>query len=99
MQHFFYKLIAPRATFPGDMTEEEGAIMEEHFGYWSRLIEDRRVIVYGPVADPEGTFGMAVLEVAEEGEARRIGEGDPAITADAGFGFEVHPMPSTIVRP
>jgi uncharacterized protein len=35
MAHFLFKLIPPRPTFPGDMTEEEGAIMEDHFGYWA----------------------------------------------------------------
>jgi hypothetical protein len=34
MSHFLYKLIPPRSTFPGDMTEAEGAIMQEHFAYW-----------------------------------------------------------------
>jgi uncharacterized protein len=39
MPHFLYKLIPPRPTFPADLTEEEGAIMQEHFGYWAGLIE------------------------------------------------------------
>ena len=98
MPHFFYKLIPPRPAFPADMTEEEGAVMEKHFGYSAGVVQDRRVIVYGPVADPKGTFGAAVLEVAGEDEARAIAEGDPAIAADAGFDFELHPMPDTIVR-
>ncbi len=96
--HFLYKLIPPRPTFPGDLTEEEGAIMQDHFGYWAGLVAERRVVVYGPVMDPNGSYGIAVLDVEDDAEARRIGEGDPAIGADAGFGFEVHPMPDTIVR-
>jgi uncharacterized protein YciI len=99
MPYFFYKLISPRPTFPDDMTEDEGAVMQQHFGYWTEHLEAGRVVVYGPVADPRETFGMAVLAVEDEAEARRLVEGDPAIAADAGFGFEVHPMPSTIVRP
>ena len=98
MPHFLYKLISPRPTFPGDMTQEEGAIMQRHFGYWAGILEEGRVVAYGPVADPKGPYGIAVLEVGDEAEAARLAEGDPAIAADAGFGFEVHPMPDTIVR-
>jgi uncharacterized protein len=98
MPHFLYKLIPPRPTFPGDMTDEEGAIMQEHFGYWAGLIAERCVVVYGPVMDPSGSYGIAVLDVEDDAEARRIAEADPAIRADAAFGFEVHPMPDTIVQ-
>jgi hypothetical protein len=35
MNHFLYKLIPPRPSFPADMFEAEGAIMQAHFGYWA----------------------------------------------------------------
>lgn len=98
MAHFLYKLIPPRPTFPADMTEDEGAIMQAHFGYWAGIIEERRAVAYGPVMDPNGTYGIAVLEVDDEDAARNLAESDPAITANAGFGLEVHPMPDAIVR-
>jgi uncharacterized protein len=97
--HFLYKLIPPRPTFPGDMTEAEGAIMQEHFGYWSGLVGERRAVVYGPVMDPKGTYGIAVVEVDDDTGARQIAGNDPAITSNAGFGFELHPMPDAIARP
>ena len=99
MAHFLYKLIPPRPTFLGDMTQDEGAIMKEHFGYWERLIGERKVVAYGPVADPGGGYGLAVLEVDDEASATTIADNDPAITAKAGFGFELHPMPDATVRP
>ena len=99
MAHFLYKLIPPRPTFPAEMTEKEGAVMQKHFGYWAGLIVDRRAVAYGPVMDPMGTYGVAVVEVDDEVAATSIARGDPAITANAGFGFEVHPMPDAIVRP
>jgi uncharacterized protein len=97
--HFLYKLIPPRPTFPGDMTEAEGGIMEEHFGYWATAINDRQAVAYGPVMDPQATYGIAVLEVDDEAAARSLAENDPAITSGAGFAFELHPMPDAIVRP
>jgi hypothetical protein len=96
--HFVYKLVPPRPTFPADMTEAEGAIMEEHFGYWAALIDGRQAVAYGPVMDPAGTYGIAVVEVEDESNARRIAESDPAIRSDAGFGFDLHPMPDAIAR-
>ena len=99
MNRFLYKLIPPRPTFPGDMTATEGAIMQAHFGYWGELIADRRAVAYGPVMDPRGTYGIAVVEVTDEAAAREIAGHDPAIRAEAGFAFEVLPMGNAMVRP
>lgn len=99
MNHFLYKLVPPRPTFPADMTEAEAAIMEAHFGYWARLIAERQAVAYGPVADPKGTYGIAVVEVADEAAARSIAADDPAIQSNAGFDFELHPMADAMVRP
>lgn len=98
MSHFFYKLIPPRPTFPLDMTEEEGTIMQEHFAYWSSLIAGGKAVAYGPVMDPKGTYGIAVVETDDETTAQIIAGNDPAIKSNAGFGFELHQMPDAIVR-
>jgi uncharacterized protein YciI len=98
MPHFLYKLIPPRPTFPGEMSEGEAAIMQEHFGYWSKLISERQVVAYGPVMDPKGTYGVGILEVDDDETAARIAENDPAIRSNADFDFELHPMPDTIAR-
>jgi hypothetical protein len=98
MNYFFFKLIPPRASFPADITEGEAAIMQDHFVYWGSLMAERKVVVIGPVLDPKGTYGIAVLEVEDETIAGRIAQNDPAITSNAGFSFEIYPMPKTIVR-
>ena len=98
MNHFLYKLIPPRPTFPGDMTPAEGAIMQAHLGYWAGVIADRRAVAYGPVVDPRGTYGIAVMEVSDEAAARDIAGQDPAIRAEAGFAFEIMPMSNAMVR-
>ena len=99
MNHFFFKLIPPRPTFPMDMTEVEGAIMQEHFGYWGNLIAERKVVAYGPVMDPKGTYGIAVVEVENEASAQNIATNDPAIRSNAGFSFEMYQMLDARVRP
>jgi uncharacterized protein len=98
MNYFFYKLIPPRPSFPGDITNAEGRIMQEHFAYWDRLIEEGKVVVVGPVLDPKGTYGIAVLEVEDAAFAENLAKNDPAITSKAGFSFEVHSMIDTKVR-
>ncbi|HEX2250940.1 MAG TPA: YciI family protein [Gemmatimonadales bacterium] len=99
MQYFLLKLTPPRPTFPMDMSSTEAAIMEEHFVYWRGLLADSKAVVYGPVLDPSGVYGMAVLEVEDEHSAREVGNSDPTIKAGAGFSFQIHPMPDARVRP
>ncbi len=80
-QHFFMRLIPPRPSFPGDMTEEEGRLMQEHATYTRAHFDAGRVLIYGPVLAASGTFGMAVLEVDDDAEAKRIMEDDPSVRA------------------
>jgi uncharacterized protein YciI len=97
VNHYLYKLIPPRPSFALDMTEEEAAVMGEHATYWSGLLADGRAIVFGPVIEPESTWGLAVVEAPDEDTVRSFGDSDPAVTAGLAH-FEVYAMPSTIVR-
>jgi uncharacterized protein len=90
-QHYYFKLIPPRPTFPHDITEAERRLMDEHSRYFGEQFNAGRIILFGPVMAVGGAFGLAVLEVEDEAEARRFGEGDPSVRA--GFNrFEIHPM-------
>jgi uncharacterized protein YciI len=64
--------------------------------YWKDLSERRTAIIFGPVLDAKGTWGLAIVEVASEPEAHILGRNDPAVMA--GRTFEVYPMPGAIVR-
>ncbi len=90
-QHFFVKLIPPRPTFPQDITPEERALMAEHAAYFQQQFKAGKILLYGPVSAPQGAFGMGVVEVADETEARRIVENDPSVRGGLNR-FEVHPM-------
>jgi uncharacterized protein YciI len=85
---FLFRLIPPRADFAQTMTESEQAAMTGHQEYWQQLLRDGRVVVYGPVADPEGVWGMGVLRAADRAEALALGERDPSVTAGVNT-FEV----------
>lgn len=77
-KHFFVKLTPPRPTFITDISDEEQKIMKQHGIYWSTFIENGTAIVIGPVMDPKGGFGMAVVEVDSEEELNEIISHDPA---------------------
>lgn len=97
MKYFLYKLIPPRVTFPADMTPTEAELMREHSEYWRDLMDKGLVIVFGPVSDPKGTYGIAVLQVGDEAEANDLGADDPTVKANVGFKFEIYSMPQVVL--
>ncbi len=91
MATFFLKLIPPRPTFPFDMSADERRVMGEHAVYLRAQFDAGKVVVYGPVLDPSGAYGMAVLAVADEAEARRLLDADPTVRAGLNR-YELAPM-------
>jgi uncharacterized protein YciI len=98
MGYFLYKLIPPRPTFAQDMTEAEAKVMQEHAAYWNGLTDRAIAVVFGPVADPKGVWGLAIVEVEDDAAARALGTNDPAMKAGLNFKLEVYPMPRALLR-
>ena len=96
-QHYYFKLVPPRATFPHDMTGEERALMEKHSAYFRQNFDLGNLLLYGPVMAPNGAFGVGILEVAGEAEARRFGENDPSVLGGLNR-FEIYPMQASAAR-
>ncbi len=92
--YFFIRTQNPRPTFHLDMTPEERATMDRHVAYWSEKAAQGIAIVFGPVMDPKGVYGIGVYQVDDEGEMRRLLEQDPAIGL---LRYEVLPMPRAVV--
>jgi uncharacterized protein len=86
---FFLKLNPPRSSFTQDMTAEERSIMQQHVAYWDPYVNDGTVIALGPVFDPKGGFGIAVIRVDSEAQLKDILTKDPANGLNS---FEVYPM-------
>ncbi|ODQ88838.1 hypothetical protein BHQ18_18210 [Mycolicibacterium flavescens] len=78
---YYFRLNPPRADFAQTMTADEQRAMAEHQEYWQALLAEGRVAVYGPVADPEGVWGLGVLRARDRGEVLAIGERDPSVIA------------------
>ena len=96
---YFCKLLPPRPTFLLDMSAGEAKAMQDHAIYWRERMAKGQVVVFGLVADPRAAFGISIIEVADEDEARRLTANDPAVLAGYGLRYEVHPMPRGAVYP
>lgn len=72
------------------MTEEERSIMKQHAAYWKDKAEKGIVLIYGPVLDPKGTYGLGIVEVENEDQARTFAADDPAVKS--GLTIEVYQM-------
>jgi uncharacterized protein YndB with AHSA1/START domain len=89
---FFCRLLAPRPTFAFDMTAEERIVMQEHGAYLREQMKQGKVVLFGPVADPQGPWGLGVLRVADEAAAHALTAADPAVLSGRGLRYEMLPM-------
>lgn len=80
MTTFVFRLIAPRPTFALDMTPEEQEIMGRHAAHWQPWIDSGQMVVFGPVLDETGSWGLGVVEAQDEDELRAHAAGDPVVT-------------------
>src|SRR5215469_8341427 len=92
MRHFFCTLKPPRITFPADITPEESALMHAHADYWRERMREGHAVVFGPVADPNGPYGILVLQLPDDLSPESLVHEDPVYKAYRGFRFDIHPM-------
>ncbi|MGN6567371.1 MAG: YciI family protein [Flavipsychrobacter sp.] len=88
-KYFALKLIPPRPTFSQDMTPDERAIMLQHVQYWRDFMAQGKVLAFGPVLDPAGTYGLGIVCVHDEAELQIMMANDPANGLNR---YEHHPM-------
>jgi uncharacterized protein YciI len=98
MSTFVLKLNAPRPTFALDMTDEEREIMGRHAAYWQPFIDSGQMVIFGPVLDSTGSWGLGVLEAEDEDELRAFAADDPAVTSGTGQ-LEIGQLLAGFVRP
>ena len=98
MALFFCRLTPPRPSFSVDMTDEERALMGEHVAYWRGLLDEGRVVAFGPVADPDGGWGVSVIEAADDSAVATMIDGDPVRVRGTGFRYDVFAMPGAFAR-
>jgi uncharacterized protein YndB with AHSA1/START domain len=91
-KYFFCRLLPPRPTFAMDMNAEERAVMQEHALYWRGMLAAGSALVFGPVGDPKGPWGLGILRAADEAAAHALQAKDPVILSGRGFSYELMPM-------
>ena len=72
MATFVLRLKAPRPTFAQDMSDEEREIMGRHAAHWQPFVESGQMVVFGPILDDTGSWGIAVVEADDEDEVREL---------------------------
>jgi uncharacterized protein YndB with AHSA1/START domain len=95
---YMCRLLPPRPSFAMDMSADERDVMSRHAAYWRGLMEEGIAIVFGPVADPQGPFGLGVLRVPPGRTLEVLKENDPAILSGRGFRYETMPMISAVTK-
>jgi uncharacterized protein YciI len=63
------------------MTDNEREIMGRHAAYWQPLINSGQMVIFGPVLDTTGSWGLGVVEAEDEEELRAFAAGDPVVTS------------------
>jgi uncharacterized protein YciI len=100
MSTLVFRLKAPRPNFALDMTDEEREIMGRHAAHWQPYIDSGQMVVFGPVLDGSGSWGLGVVEVDDdkEEELRAFAANDPVVSTQTAE-MEVGKMLTGFVRP
>jgi len=93
-----FRLQAPRPNFALDMTDEEREVMARHAAYWQPFIDSGQMVVFGPVLEQTGSWGLGVIEAEDEDELRQFAAADPVVTTGTG-NIEIGKMLAGFVRP
>jgi uncharacterized protein len=77
VENFIYVLKPVRSTFLEDSTEDERAIVSEHFHYLQNLNKEQIVFLAGRTEQAE--FGIVILNTESLQQAEKIMQNDPAV--------------------
>jgi uncharacterized protein YciI len=62
------------------MTDDEREVMGRHAAHWHPLIDSGQMVVFGPVLDGSGSWGLGVVESEDEDALRAFAAKDPVVT-------------------
>jgi len=96
MAEWIYFIHPPRDDFAATMTDEERAVWGIHFERLQRLLAEGTLVLAGPTLGSINT-GIAIIEAADETEAQRLMEEDPAIASGFARG-EPRPFRVSLLR-
>ncbi len=72
--------------------------MGRHAAHWQPLIDSGQMVVFGPVLDGSGSWGLGVVQSEDEDALRAFAELDPVVTTRTAT-IEMGKMLAGFVRP
>ena len=81
-KHYLYKIQPKRSNMLAEgLTSHESETMAKHFAYLQQLTQQGILILAGrTLNNDEDAFGIAIIKVHSEEEARGLMENDPAVS-------------------
>ena len=92
-KYFVLHLLPSRPDFAQTMTDEERAIMMKHVAYWTEIMNQGKVLAFGPVLDPGEVYGLGIIAVDNEQEVKDFIANDPATQINK---YEYFPMKAIV---
>ena len=92
-KHFVLYLLPSRPDFAQTMTDEERGIMMKHVNYWTDMMNQGKVVAFGPVLDPNEVYGLGIVSVQDEQEVNDLIANDPAAKINR---YEYFPMKAVV---
>lgn len=92
-QFYLVELHGTRAGWPDNMTADEERVLGEHYVYLKNLTAQGIVRLAGPVW---GKFGLIILKVYSEAEARDIMDKEPSVVQKV-HTYELAPMVASLM--
>lgn len=84
MTWYLLRLIPARSDFAYTMTEEERLTMARHSAYWREHLEQGAALIFSPVADPAGPWGLCIVQAPDLATAQALTGSDPAVHEGVG---------------
>ncbi len=78
MAHWLIILKPARPGMPEKPTEQEDAIVTEHFAYLRQALANGKLVLAGRSTD-KNTIGLVIFDAPDEAAARAFMEFDPAV--------------------
>ena len=77
-KYFVLHLLPSRTDFAQTMTDDERTIMMKHVAYWTDIMNQGKVLAFGPVLDPRAVYGLGIIVVNDVQEVEEFISNDPA---------------------
>lgn len=97
MTWFLFRLIPTRPDFAYTMTDAEQATMERHAAYWGEHLAAGTALIFSPVADPAGPWGLCIAQAPDRDAATELSAHDPAVLGEVGH-YEILELFSPVLR-